>query len=143
MQTLRNHLSVPGRDITTAQLELGKHHQVAPLFDHLVGAGEQHRPELATSYLPSFQISVASFQSFPTFSHTTTYLPLTSCGVAPLLLRVKVPISRAADGPSDLTSIVVTFGSLTCSAMFFHIASIAALPFTMAEPGGNAVASSV
>jgi hypothetical protein len=27
-------------------------------------------------YLPSFQISAASFQSLPIFSHTTTYLPV-------------------------------------------------------------------
>src|SRR6266480_3163855 len=95
------------------------------------------------AYLPSFQISAASFQSPPTFSQTTTYLPVTSCGVGPLVFRLKVPISRAAEGPSGLTSRVVTFGSLTCSAMLFHIAPMAGLPFTMAEPGGNAVASSV
>src|SRR5712691_9256064 len=51
------------------------------------------------SYLPSFQISAASFQSLPTFSHTTRYLPVTSCGVGPLVLRLKVPISRTAEGP--------------------------------------------
>src|SRR5262249_11214970 len=94
-------------------------------------------------YLPSFQISAASFQSFPIFSHTTRYLPVTSCGRGPLVLRLKVPISRAAEGPSALTSSVVSLGSLTCSAMLLHKASIAALPFTMAEPGGKAVASSV
>src|SRR5262249_8029177 len=95
------------------------------------------------TYLPSFQISVASFQSLPTFSHTTTYLPVTSRGVEPLALRLKVPISRAAEGPNALTSIVVSFGSPICSAMLFHITSIAALPFTIGEPGGKAVASSV
>ena len=42
-----------------------------------------------------FQISAASFQSPPTFSHTTTYLPATSCGIEPLVFRLKVPISRA------------------------------------------------
>src|SRR5262249_21962062 len=94
-------------------------------------------------YLPSFQISAASFQSLPIFSHTTRYLPVTSCGVGPLVLRLKVPISRAAEGPSGFTSRVVNFGSLTCSAIFFHSTSIAALPLTMPEPGGNAVASSV
>src|SRR5450830_970874 len=98
---------------------------------------------LVAIYLPSFQISAASFQSLPTFSHTTTYLPVTSLGVGPLVFKLKVPISRAANRPSRLTSMVVTFGSPTCSAMPFHIAAIAALPFTMPEPGGNAVASSV
>src|SRR5262245_49787944 len=78
------------------------------------------------SYLPSFQISAASFQSPPIFSHTTRYLPVTSFGIGPLVL--KVPISRAAEGPSGLTSRVVSFGSLTCSAMLFQSASIAALP---------------
>src|SRR6516225_7050664 len=76
-------------------------------------------------------------------NESTRYLPVTSFGIGPLVLRLKVPISRAAEGPSVLTSRVVSFGSLTCSAMLFHSASIAALPFTMLEPGGNAVASSV
>src|SRR5262245_27692261 len=61
----------------------------------------------------------------------------------PLVLRLNVPISRAAEGPSALTSRVESFGSPTCSAMLFHIVPIAALPCTMPEPGGNAVASSV
>jgi len=60
-----------------------------------------------------------------------------------LVFRLKVPISRAAEGPIAFTSTVISFGSVTCSAMFFHIASIAALPLTMPEPGGKAVASSV
>src|SRR5215211_1445602 len=59
------------------------------------------------AYLPSFQMSVASFQSFPTFSQITTNLPLISWGVAPLVLRVNVPISRAAEAPNDFTSRVV------------------------------------
>src|SRR5215471_19913907 len=104
--------------------------------------GRQQR-NCSQLYLPSFQISFASFHSLPTFSQTTTYFPLTSCGGAPFVFRLNVPISRAADGPSAFTSIVVSFGSLTCSAIPFHIAAIAALPFTMAEFGGNAVASSV
>jgi hypothetical protein len=66
------------------------------------------------AYLPSFQISVASFQSSPTFSQTTTYFPVTSFGVGALVFKLKVPISRAAEGPSGLTSSVVNFGSLTC-----------------------------
>ena len=98
---------------------------------------------LVAIYLPSFQISAASFQFPRTFSHTTTYLPVTSFGAGPLVFKLKVPISRAANRPSRLTSMVVTFGSPTCYAMPFHIAAIAALPFTMPEPGGNAVASSV
>ena len=48
-----------------------------------------------------------------------------------------------AEPPNGLTSRVVTFGSPACSAGLFHIAPIAALPFTMPDPGGNAVASSV
>src|SRR6201985_3688864 len=87
-------------------------------------------------YLPSFQMSVASFQSLPTFSQTTTYFPVTSWGVGPLVFRLKVPISRAAEGPSDLTSRVVSFGSLICSAVLFHMAPMAAAPFTIAAPGG-------
>src|SRR5258705_2212855 len=97
----------------------------------------------SAAHLPSFQISAARFQSFPTFSQTTTYFPVTSCGVGPLVFRLKVPISRAAEGPSGLTSRVVTFGSLTCSAMLFHIAPMAAPPCTIAEPARNAVASLV
>jgi hypothetical protein len=106
-------------------------------------AWRTHSITSLAAYLPSFQISDASFQSLPIFSHTTRYLPVTSCGEEPLVLRPKVPISRAAEGPSGLTSRVISFGSLTCSAMLFHSASIAVLPFTMPEPGGNAVASSV
>src|SRR6478735_463376 len=60
-------------------------------------------------------MSAASFQSFPTFSQMTTYFPMISCGAAPLVFRLTVPISRAAVGPSDFTSSVVTFGSPTCS----------------------------
>jgi hypothetical protein len=56
-------------------------------------------------------MSVASFQPVPIFSHTTTYLPATSFGFAPLVLRLKVPISRAAEGPSGFMSTVVSFGS--------------------------------
>src|ERR1700730_7959991 len=106
------------------------------------GLGPNMHPDPCATYLPSFQISAASLQSFPIFSQTTTYLPVTSFGLPPLVLRLKVPISRAAEAPSGLTSRVVTLGSPACSAMLFHIASIAALPFTMADPGGNAVASS-
>src|SRR6266568_6941756 len=108
-----------------------------------VGGMRAQTPGARRTYLPSFQISTASFQSLPTFSHTTTYLPVTSCGAGPLVFKLKVPISRAAERPNGLTSRVVTFGSLTWSAMPFHIAPIAALPFTMPEPGGNAVASLV
>src|SRR3954463_16628898 len=93
-------------------------------------------------YFPSFQISVASFQSFPIFSQTTTYLPVTSLGSGPLVFRLYIPISRAAEGPSGLTSSVVSFGSLTCSAVLFHIDPIASRPRTIAAPGGSAVASS-
>jgi hypothetical protein len=45
-------------------------------------------------------ISAASCRSFPTFSQTTTYFPVTSCGFAPLVFKLNVPISRAAAGPS-------------------------------------------
>ena len=38
-------------------------------------------------YLFMFQISVASFQSAPTFSQTTTYLPATCCDCAPLVWK--------------------------------------------------------
>src|SRR5215813_15669893 len=82
---------------------------------------ERRQQHPKSVYLLSFQISAASFQSLPIFSHTTRYLPATSRGVGPLVFRLKVPISRAAEGPSCLTSRVVSFGSLTCSAMLFHI----------------------
>src|SRR5262249_8612596 len=94
-------------------------------------------------YLPSFQMSAASFQSPRNLSHTTRYFPETSFGDGPLVIKLKVPISRTAEGLNRLTSRVVTFGLLTCSAMLFHILPIAARPLTMAEPGGNAVASAL
>src|SRR5438270_4555264 len=86
-------------------------------------------------------MSVASFQSFPIFSQTTTYLPVSSCGVDPFVFRLYVPISRAAEGPSGLTLRVASFGSLTFSAVLFHIEPIASRPCTIAAPGGSAVAS--
>jgi hypothetical protein len=43
----------------------------------------------------SFQISAASFQSPPTFSHTPHTCRRLPCGVGPLVFRLKVPISRA------------------------------------------------
>src|ERR1700722_9084667 len=46
-----------------------------------------------------------------------------AASVGALALRLNVPISRAAAGPNRLTSIVVNFGSLTSSAVFFHMAS--------------------
>src|SRR5437868_5062365 len=115
------------------------------VFDPIPGRSDRIGQvlERPAAYLPSFQISAASFQSFPTFSQTTTYFPVTSCGVGPLVFKLKVPISRAAEGWSGLTSRVTTFGSLTCSAMLFHIAPMAVPPCTIAEPGGNAVASVV
>src|SRR5215831_7445389 len=105
--------------------------------------GEKQTSFRGACYLPSFHISTASFQSSPTFSHTTTYFPPTSCGIGLFVLRLNVPISRAAVGPSDLTSRVVNFGLLTCSANPFHMAAIASLPVTIAAQGGNAVATSV
>jgi len=54
---------------------------------------------LVATYLPSFQISAASFQFPRTFSHRTTYLPVTSFGAGSLVFKLKVPISRAANRP--------------------------------------------
>jgi hypothetical protein len=62
-------------------------------------AGKEWPPETDGAYFPSFQISAESFQSVPTFSHTTRYLPVTSCGVDPFILRLNVPISCAAEAP--------------------------------------------
>ena len=53
------------------------------------------RRQSLRAYCPSFQMSVASFQSLPTFSQTTTYLPITSFGFGPLVFSLNVPISRA------------------------------------------------
>src|SRR6516164_888126 len=47
------------------------------------------------------------------------------------------PFLYAALGPSDLTSSVVTLGSITCSAMCSHITLIGALPFTKRIPVGG------
>src|SRR5262245_41062929 len=85
--------------MTIAESDAEGQAREAGLFDHLVGAAGRRR-----TYLPSFQISAESFHSLPTFSHTTTYLPEISRGVGSLVFRLKVPISRAADGPSGLTS---------------------------------------
>ena len=58
------------------------------------GAARARAP--IASYLPSFQMSVASCQSVPTFSQTTTYFPVTSC-FGPFVFKLNVPISRAAE----------------------------------------------
>src|SRR5262249_45340889 len=97
----------------------------------------------ADFYLPSFQISAASFHWPRKRSHTTRYFPEISFGDAPLVVRLKVPISRAAAGPSRLTSSVVILGLPACSARPFHIAPMAPFPRTIAAPGGNATASAV
>src|SRR5215468_6695979 len=46
--------------------------------------------------------------------------------VWPLVFKLNVPISRSAEGPSGLTSIVISFGSPTSSATLFHIAPMCA-----------------
>src|ERR1051326_7499494 len=55
-------------------------------------------------YLFMFQMSVASCHWPPIFRHTTTYLPVTCSGGCAFVLKLNVPISRAAPGPSDCTS---------------------------------------
>ena len=47
-----------------------------------------------------FQMSWISFQPLSVFTQATAYLSALSCGVAPLVLKVQVPISRAALRPS-------------------------------------------
>jgi tripartite-type tricarboxylate transporter receptor subunit TctC len=58
-------------------------------------------------------------------------------------LQTEGPDLPCCRRPSGLTSRVISFGSPTSSAMLFHISPMAELPCTIAEPGGNAVASEV
>src|SRR5690348_15227779 len=95
----------------------------------------------APPYFPSFQISAESFHRPSVLSHRTRYFPEISFGAASFVVKVKVPISRAAFGPNRLTSTTVSFGLPACSARPFHILAMAALPFTIGAPGGNAIAS--
>src|SRR6185437_4052366 len=97
----------------------------------------------SASYLPSFQISAESFHPSRTLSHTTRYFPEISFGDGPFVVKLKVPISRAALGLNRFTSRVVSLGLAACSAKLFHILPISDLPLTIGEPGGNAVASAV
>src|SRR5580704_17922441 len=64
-----------------------------------------HTPSCDTAargpaYLLSFQMSAASFQPPSTFSHTATYLPVTSCGVGPLVQSI---FPCCSDSPSHIT----------------------------------------
>jgi len=79
----------------------------------------------------------------PTFRQTTTYFPAISCGGASRVFRRKVPISRAASGPSGFTSVVVSFASAMASAVFVQKAWMALRPRTMSAPWGRRSASSV
>src|SRR5215204_2413903 len=70
-------------------------HRPAPFDEKKESRGREERRRglprarpLTGAYLPSFQMSVASFQSLPTFSQTTTYLPVPSCGGGPIVLRL-------------------------------------------------------
>ena len=54
------------------------------------------------TYLPSFQISVASFQALPTFSHTTTYLPVISSRSGTLSFETEGPDLARCRGPQRL-----------------------------------------
>ena len=78
-------------------------------------------------------MSAASFQSAPTFSHTTTYFPVTSCGVGPLVFKLKVPIARAAEGPRGLHGVPYAFAltgaMLLCLAPDFRNPVEASLVF--------------
>jgi hypothetical protein len=75
----------------------------------LLRRGGQHE----ALYFPSFQMSAESFQSVPTFSHTTRYLPVTSCGVGPGAITRQAynspPAARALTNDPVATSISYLF----------------------------------
>src|SRR5947209_4806644 len=94
-------------------------------------------------YLFVFQMSVASCHCPPIFRHTTTYLPVTCSGGCAFVLKLNVPISRAAPGPSDWTSTVVSLASPSCFTAPPQNFSIALCPFAITAPAGSTYASGV
>jgi len=82
-------------------------------------------------------MSVDSFQSLPTFCHTTTYLPAISCGGELLVVSAKVPISRAAASPSGFTSTTVSVTLAMPYAAVVQKAWIRARPAIIGLPGGR------
>src|ERR1051325_417334 len=94
-------------------------------------------------YLFMFQMSVASCHCPPIFRHTTTYLPVTCSGGCAFVLKLNVPISRAAPGPSDCTSTVVSLASPSCLTAPPQNFSMALCPFAISAPAGSTNASGV
>src|SRR5437763_1624049 len=94
-------------------------------------------------YLFMFQMSVASCHCPPIFRHTTTYLPVICSGGCAFVLKLNVPISRAAPGPSDWTSTVVSLASPSCFTGPPQNFSIALCPFAISAPAGSTYASGV
>src|SRR5205085_8802174 len=94
-------------------------------------------------YLFMFQLSVASCHCPPIFRHTTTYLPVICSGGCAFVLKLNVPISRAAPGPSDWTSTVVSLASPSCFTAPPQNFSIALCPFAISAPAGSTYASGV
>src|SRR5205823_12318734 len=94
-------------------------------------------------YLFMFQMSVASCHCPPIFRHTTTYLPVICSGGCAFVLKLNVPISRAAPGPSDWTSTVVSLASPSCFTAPPQNFSIALCPFAISAPAGSTYASGV
>jgi hypothetical protein len=60
-----------------------------PTRAFLIYQGQGQSITAAKDHRPSFQMSAASCQSFPTFSQTTTYFPVTSCGFRALRLQAE------------------------------------------------------
>src|SRR5947199_7381731 len=94
-------------------------------------------------YLFVFQMSVASCHCPPILRHTTTYLPVICSGGCAFVLKLNVPISRAAPGPSDWTSTVVSLASPSCFTAPPQNFSIALCPFAISAPAGSTYASGV
>src|SRR5262249_15858959 len=118
-----------------------KRSNLLPALPNPMGLLRRYAPgndrERAQRYLFMFQMSVESHHWPPILRQTTTYLPVTCSGGCGFVLNAKVPTSRAAPGPSDCTSTVISLASPSCFTAPPQNFSMALCPFAISAPAGS------
>src|SRR5215471_904055 len=98
----------------------------------------RERSGYVQGHLSMFQMSWSSFHWPCSLGQTAAYLSASSCGLAPLVVKVAVPIPRAASGPSGFTSRVVSLMSPGwCCIWPAQNFWMSARPFTIGAPAGS------